>query len=379
MGLPPTSTKISTDTNPVTTFFFQFPNFTGSHTGATLSLEVNSVVGGGTGLSTVTTGDILYASASNTLSVLPIGSTGNALTVVGGIPAWGTLSPSFSGLTANAPVIADTSSTITTTTVGSVGQVFASNGGVTPPGWTTLSGTASFASFASSIINTDSSPIGSGSFTTFSNSPAFTITPTITGTYKVYSSISVLVNNSGNPFGNVRIYETSQLAALLYESQGTLFTTSASIASVFTQSVYTLVAGTTYIFDLQGLLFSGSIGISVAGGNTPFYVFCEGVGLAASSGNVNVVATSTSFTAAPGATYLVDTSTAITATLPAALTGNLITIKDYDGFASSNNITITPNGLDTIDLNPSLVLNTNFASVTLVGFTGHGWSIIGST
>ena len=45
---------------------------------------------GGTGQSTITTGDLIYGSASNTLSKLAIGSTGNVLRVVAGIPAWGT-------------------------------------------------------------------------------------------------------------------------------------------------------------------------------------------------------------------------------------------------------------------------------------------------
>lgn len=43
---------------------------------------------GGTGLTSYTTGDTLYASAANVLSKLPIGSTNQVLTVVGGIPAW---------------------------------------------------------------------------------------------------------------------------------------------------------------------------------------------------------------------------------------------------------------------------------------------------
>jgi len=45
---------------------------------------------GGTGQSTITTGDLLYGSASNTISKLTIGSTGNVLRVVAGVPAWGT-------------------------------------------------------------------------------------------------------------------------------------------------------------------------------------------------------------------------------------------------------------------------------------------------
>ena len=43
---------------------------------------------GGTGLSTYTTGDVIYASATNTLAKIGIGSTGQVLTVSGGIPTW---------------------------------------------------------------------------------------------------------------------------------------------------------------------------------------------------------------------------------------------------------------------------------------------------
>jgi hypothetical protein len=43
---------------------------------------------GGTGLSSYTTGDIIYASATNTLSKLPIGTTGQVLSIAGGIPSW---------------------------------------------------------------------------------------------------------------------------------------------------------------------------------------------------------------------------------------------------------------------------------------------------
>jgi hypothetical protein len=43
---------------------------------------------GGTGFTTYATGDILYASATNTLSKLTVGSTGQVLTVSGGVPTW---------------------------------------------------------------------------------------------------------------------------------------------------------------------------------------------------------------------------------------------------------------------------------------------------
>ena len=46
------------------------------------------VAAGGTNLTSYTTGDIIYASATNTLSKLPIGTTGQVLSIAGGIPSW---------------------------------------------------------------------------------------------------------------------------------------------------------------------------------------------------------------------------------------------------------------------------------------------------
>jgi hypothetical protein len=43
---------------------------------------------GGTGLTSYTTGDLLYSSSGNTLSKLGIGTTGQFLKVVAGVPAW---------------------------------------------------------------------------------------------------------------------------------------------------------------------------------------------------------------------------------------------------------------------------------------------------
>lgn len=58
-----------------------------------LTTQVSGILpeaNGGTNQSTYTLGDILYASASNVLSKLGIGSAGQVLTVVAGVPAWQT-------------------------------------------------------------------------------------------------------------------------------------------------------------------------------------------------------------------------------------------------------------------------------------------------
>ena len=59
----------------------------GTYTGTWNGVGIGTTYGG-TGITTYTAGDILYSSASNTLSKLPIGSSGQVLTVSAGLPAW---------------------------------------------------------------------------------------------------------------------------------------------------------------------------------------------------------------------------------------------------------------------------------------------------
>lgn len=54
----------------------------------TWNANVIGPVYGGTGLSSYTTGDLVYASAANTLASLGIGSTGEILTIAAGVPTW---------------------------------------------------------------------------------------------------------------------------------------------------------------------------------------------------------------------------------------------------------------------------------------------------
>lgn len=58
-------------------------------TSGTLTLGgILNAVNGGTGINTYTTGDILYASATNTLSKLAAGTNTYVLTMTGGVPVW---------------------------------------------------------------------------------------------------------------------------------------------------------------------------------------------------------------------------------------------------------------------------------------------------
>lgn len=78
-GLPPTTGKVSGDTSDLVTFKYQFPNFTGTHTGTALSLGVNSVAGGGTGLSTLTANNVILGNGTSAPTFVAPGSSGNIL------------------------------------------------------------------------------------------------------------------------------------------------------------------------------------------------------------------------------------------------------------------------------------------------------------
>ena len=92
----PTISSTSTLTNKT---------ISGASNTLTVRLDNTDVTGtlvttkGGTGLATYTTGDVVYASASNTLSKLAIGTSGQTLSVsAGGVVEWTTPS---AGTTAN--------------------------------------------------------------------------------------------------------------------------------------------------------------------------------------------------------------------------------------------------------------------------------------
>jgi len=66
------------------------------------NIDILPATRGGTGISTYTTGDILYANGTNTLAKLAIGTVNQVLTIVGGLPTWAnpqTVVSTFLGLT----------------------------------------------------------------------------------------------------------------------------------------------------------------------------------------------------------------------------------------------------------------------------------------
>ncbi len=109
---------------------------------------------GGTGQSAWTTGDILYASGTNTLAKLGIGSTNQSLIVSAGVPTWGTVSSSNwqrnSGTVA--PLnIGDDLLIGGISTASAKFAVVSSTGVVTLPNTNTLTGVAGYLQLANGI------------------------------------------------------------------------------------------------------------------------------------------------------------------------------------------------------------------------------------
>ena len=71
-------------------------------------------------------------------------------------------------------------------------------------------------------------------------------------------------------------------------------------------------------------------------------------------------------------------SSAITINLPATSatpTGKIFTIKDESGSVSTNNITVTPNGADTIEGTTSVTINGDYNAIEIYVNDSTGWFI----
>ncbi|MFM2339788.1 MAG: hypothetical protein RLZZ360_424, partial [Candidatus Parcubacteria bacterium] len=96
LGATTVGSNIFTLTNPSSSTLLKLnaDNTVSAIATSTLNLDLANTVGilgatrGGTGLSSYATGDLIYASGANTLTNRTIGTTGDVLSVVGGVPTW---------------------------------------------------------------------------------------------------------------------------------------------------------------------------------------------------------------------------------------------------------------------------------------------------
>ena len=130
----------------------------------------------------------------------------------------------------------------------------------------------------------------------------------------------------------------------------------------YTNNPRSIIAGT-------GIVVSPTTG---TGANT---VTITANGLALEPVRIALVSPDTVLATDSIVSYQLTVPGAVAVTLPAGVTGTVYYLKDGTGDAAANNITITPNGADTIDDAATATINTNYGALTLA-YTGAKWEIL---
>jgi hypothetical protein len=126
---------------------------------------------GGTGLSTYTAGDLIYASGSTTLSKLGIGTNGYVLTVNSGIPSWQAIPSSVTSFqTSLSGLTPSTSTTGAITLAGTLGVSSGGTGASTLTGYVKGSGTSALTASATIPFSDISGTVSTTNAATFNNS-----------------------------------------------------------------------------------------------------------------------------------------------------------------------------------------------------------------
>ena len=161
-----------------------------THDAADITTGTLAQARGGTGFSTYAAGDLLYASAVNTLSKRSIGTAGQVLTVVSGMPTWATASGGGSGVTTMAAIGSTpnaNAATISGTTL-NLQPASASFGGVVT---TAAQSFAGIKTFSSQIII----DFGTGTAPSYTGYEGLIVKRNIAGAYGV--NITLIAGASG--------------------------------------------------------------------------------------------------------------------------------------------------------------------------------------
>lgn len=190
---------------------------------------------GGTGISTYTTGDTLYASAANVLSKLPIGSSNQVLTVIAGIPSW------------------QTPTTGTVTSVSGTANRITSTGGATP------------------VIDISAAYVGQTSITTLGTITTgtwngTTIGPTFGGTGQTtYATGDTLYASAANTLSKLPAGSNGQVLTLAAGIPSWATPTTGTVTSVSgTANRITSTGGSTPVIDISAA-YVGQTSITTLG------------------------------------------------------------------------------------------------------------------
>ncbi|MEK7595716.1 MAG: MerR family transcriptional regulator, partial [Patescibacteria group bacterium] len=327
--------------------------------GAIKSGTVGATVGG-TGQSSYTTGDILYASATNVLSKLPIGSDGEVLTISSGVPAWDASGASCSGncVTTNPGATQTITPTASTATGLSIAQ--ASSGSVDIFNVTNNAGSTKYlqvdssgnVNIASNLdVNGTSDFGGDITFSASTPSIAITNTETLTITDGTNTLLSVADNGTSGTLtvntlaaSNIGAFTlTGNITGVGSPSLSGLGTINGGTFSGGTFNGATITGGTLSGGSISGGTYSDSgitvtAGYTITLGNGNTFNISDGTnniftvtdsGTVGNLSGIGTLATQGSITISGAATDLT-TSTNENLTLTANGTGDIVLTTDGD-------------------------------------------------
>jgi hypothetical protein len=213
---------------------------------------------GGTNQNSYTTGDILYASATNTLSKLPIGAAGRVLTVsLGGIPTWAV--PTASGVTSiegttGAINLSSSEITFTVPTAGEVNLAIATATGsvkglLSSTDWTTFNDKATLISGTTNYLTkvTGAKTIGNSRVFDNGTNMGFGTASPSTDFHFYTANVTTDLRVEAASSSSIQLYDSSALK-LTISSGGTIKTWATGSSLTLTSDASAggiVIAGTT--------------------------------------------------------------------------------------------------------------------------------------
>jgi len=246
-----------------------------STTGAVTLAGTLDASSGGTGQSSYTTGDLLYASGSTAISKLGVGTNGYILTVSGGLPSWQP-APATGVTSFSAGTTGFTPSTGTTGAVTLAGTLATTNGGTGLTSFT--SGGAVYAT-STSALTTGTLPISSGG----TNGAALPTAGTVAygdGSAYAFTSVGtagqVLQSNGSSaptwvtPAGGVTLSNDTSTSSNLYPTFASA--TSGSVSTIYTGNANLLYKPSTGEMQSQAMVSINGLTVNNATVNTSYTI-----------------------------------------------------------------------------------------------------------